>query len=639
MSLKAKILLILMVFFMLFAFTAYGINRFFILPKFVSIEEEEASKSLKRCFSAIEREIWSLDLFVNDWAAWDDTCNFMQGIKKSEYIKTNLGKQTFIDNKINLMLFLKPDGTEYWGELRDWKNGAELSPFGIDCISKLSISKADIKKAGIIKSGGRIFLISCRPIISSDRTGSEHGTLIMGRIMDEQSVAQIAKQTSTDLRIDIYDSNSLKKDHLTNDESYLTVSGIYNDITGNPGLTVKIRHYRSIATKGNQITRSSFLITMTAGLILSIILLSLIGTTIIRPIKKLTHYTSNVEKTGKTIPFPITRTKGEIGQLYDSFSAMMEQLYSINRELEERVESRTKRLEDLNNELKFEVARRIETEGQLRLAKQNLETRIHERTRELATANQKLTDEISERRKTEESLKIYHEKLISLASEITIAEERERRKIATGLHDCIGQLLTVAKLKLDTITVSTKDEIASELVSNVSSMLEQAITDTRDFTFRLSPPVLHELGLYPAMEWLAEKAEKEYGFTVRLCHAGKEHKPMDFHNILFFQAAKELLFNAFKHAEASIVEIGLGEKEGVFSLHVKDNGKGFDYQKVMGQQSVKGFGLFSISERISYIGGSMKVESSEGRGCCVSISIPASSWHDSSNQNFNRVQS
>lgn len=630
MSLRTKMIIILSVFFVLFAVIDCAIHGLFILPRFLSIEEDEADKNLKRCISALNREIKNLGQFTNDWAAWDDTCSFIKKKNRSEYISTNLIKQTFTDNKLNLIFFFNSEGKKEWGEFRDWRSGETKADFDIGETTPFLINRADGHIEGVFLSTEGPVMISCRPIISSDRTGPVHGTLMMGRLLDKEIITQIAELTATDLEMFLVHGASEGRSgkiraHYNDDEHFLTRSEEYADIFGEPVLLIKIRYFRNIASKGDSIIKESMLMTILAGSALTFILLCMIRDTIIIPINKLTSHALKIKESGNLIPISGYEEDGEIGLLYGAFESMVSQLARIHLELEKRVEDRTRKLGALNDRLRTEIARRSDTEKMLKKAKLNLEEQVFERTRDLVATNQKLIEEIDERLRSEAFLKIYHDRLVHMTSELTLAEERERRKIATGIHDCIGQTLTVAKMKVDLLGLKLSQPVVSESGNEalaISSMLEQAINDTRHFTFRLSPPVLHELGLVPAIEWLAENTEDEYGLRVIFEKYDFDENIDESLKILAFQAVRELVFNVFKHAEASVIKIEINKFEKHLCVIVEDNGRGFDYSIASAQSLTNGFGLFSIKERLSYAGGGMTVESSDGKGSRIAIKVP-----------------
>ncbi|UCF92949.1 MAG: hypothetical protein JSW39_01990 [Desulfobacterales bacterium] len=125
MHLKSKIVFTLLFVVVLFTAADYGIHRLVIFPSYVALERAEAQKDLERCVEALRDEIRHLDLFTNDWATWDDTYRFVQD-RNNEYIVSNLGLQTFLDNDLNLIYFCNTKGEVIWGEIRNLESGQRL---------------------------------------------------------------------------------------------------------------------------------------------------------------------------------------------------------------------------------------------------------------------------------------------------------------------------------------------------------------------------------------------------------------------------------------------------------------------------------------------------------------------------------
>jgi len=225
-----------------------------------------------------------------------------------------------------------------------------------------------------------------------------------------------------------------------------------------------------------------------------------------------------------------------------------------------------------------------------------------------------------------EKLLAYQEQLRSFASELALTEERERRRIATALHDTIGQTLALSRIKL----AALRESLAGpDHVAEVLKLIEQAIQNTRSLTIQLSPPVLYELGLEAAIEWLLEQAEQEHGLAAEFEDDGLP-KPLD-HDIqvLLFQAVRELLANIAKYAKADRVKVALARTHSALAITVEDDGVGFDTTGI-GPQWGKtgGFGLFNISERLGHLGGSLKVKSEPGRGTRITLSAPLTGRHN-----------
>lgn len=280
------------------------------------------------------------------------------------------------------------------------------------------------------------------------------------------------------------------------------------------------------------------------------------------------------------------------------------------------------------NKLNFQrdMAAQKREEKALRTAQDQLEQCVAQRTTDLARVNDELSVENNQRRRAEARLIQHQNQLRRLASQLALAEERERRKIATGLHDQIGQCLAVAKIKL----LSHRDAAASPdsrgLMDEILELLDQALGAARSLTFDLSPPTLYELGLEAALEGLAEQARARYGFSCSF-QDDRHDKPVEEDiRVVLFQTARELLMNVAKHAKARHVTLKTERTQTGVRLAVSDDGVGFDTAQAGTRfDHTGGFGLFNLRERLKCIGGTFNIDSAAGRGTCVTIDAPLTS--------------
>jgi PAS domain S-box-containing protein len=234
-----------------------------------------------------------------------------------------------------------------------------------------------------------------------------------------------------------------------------------------------------------------------------------------------------------------------------------------------------------------------------------------------------LFEDITERRESEEKIRTYQAQLQSLASELSLTEERERRRLATVLHDHIAQLLVVAKGKFEKLQESALYRSLANPMEEIRRLIEESIRYTRSLVFELSPPILYDLGFEPAMEWLAEHMENQYGLVV---HVEDDDQPKPLENesrVLLFRAVRELLFNVLKHAQASSASIRMLRDGEHLQVIVEDNGVGFAPDQLKASSGkMEGFGLFSIRERLNYFGGRMEIESTSGVSTRVILNLP-----------------
>ena len=247
--------------------------------------------------------------------------------------------------------------------------------------------------------------------------------------------------------------------------------------------------------------------------------------------------------------------------------------------------------------------------------------------RKLIESIAQLLGETIERRKAEEEAarvrRDYQSQLRTLASQLSMAEQQERLRIATELHDGIAQSLAMTKMKLSAIQQqSLPPEVVPQL-DELRRVLEGTIRSTRSLSFDLCPPVLQDLGLEAALEWLTERTEEEHSIKFAFEDDGKE-KPLD-ENLrnLLFPMVRELVMNVVKHAKAKKGKISVWREGEQIQIEVQDQGRGFEVSTSLPMPSNEGgFGLFSIRERLRYFGGRLAILSRPGNGTSVRITAP-----------------
>jgi signal transduction histidine kinase len=160
---------------------------------------------------------------------------------------------------------------------------------------------------------------------------------------------------------------------------------------------------------------------------------------------------------------------------------------------------------------------------------------------------------------------------------------------------------------------------------DVLGLIDQTIQSTRTLTFEISPPILYELGLEPAIDWLCRQVQKKHGLKAEMSSSGHASSLPDDVRITLFRSVQELLLNAVKHGRASVVRVELTWDEGGIRIEVRDDGVGFDTGREASFIMDKGaFGLFSIRERIRSREGSLAISSAPGGGTSVTLMIPLS---------------
>lgn len=232
--------------------------------------------------------------------------------------------------------------------------------------------------------------------------------------------------------------------------------------------------------------------------------------------------------------------------------------------------------------------------------------------------------DVTDRKTAEAVSQEYQKKLRSLASELTLTEERERRELAGDLHDVVGQKLALATLKIARIKSSKDEESFQSSIDSVYDLIQDVITDTRSLMYSLSPRVLYDLGFVAAIETLTEQFKAKYQLPVTFSTEGKIDEIDEKIAIVLFRAVRELLMNALKHARATTVQVSVRQDEDNLILVVDDDGIGFESQHKSASMSSKNkrFGLFDIYDRLDFHGIDIDIQSADEQGTKAIIRMP-----------------
>lgn len=213
------------------------------------------------------------------------------------------------------------------------------------------------------------------------------------------------------------------------------------------------------------------------------------------------------------------------------------------------------------------------------------------------------------------------EQLRILSSELALSEQRERRRLAEILHDHLQQLLVAAKINCEILAKNIMPG-TKQSIENALNLITQSLQISRSLTAELSPLVLKQGRLSTALEWLAHWMQENHGLTVELqTDPGMDPEREDI-LIFLFQSTRELLFNVVKHAGVTSARLEMvRDKENRLRVTVSDQGTGLDPDTTW-EKDQTGFGLLNIRERLTYLGGSLEIESSPGRGVAFSLVVP-----------------
>jgi signal transduction histidine kinase len=239
-------------------------------------------------------------------------------------------------------------------------------------------------------------------------------------------------------------------------------------------------------------------------------------------------------------------------------------------------------------------------------ARDQLETRVQERTAELSRA-------LRERELAQEQLR-------RLSVRLMTVQDEERRKIARGLHDSLGQYLTALKLSLHLLS----DDKHAAVVAECSDMVDRCLRETRTISHLLHPPLLDETGLKSAVQWCVDGFAKRSGINVNLHLLSEVQRFHQDVETALFRVVQEALTNVHRHSNASEVNIRLDVNTKQVQLEIRDNGSGIPpdrLQCVAQSGGATGVGLAGMRERVRDLGGDLAIESDKN-GTLLKVVIP-----------------
>ena len=252
----------------------------------------------------------------------------------------------------------------------------------------------------------------------------------------------------------------------------------------------------------------------------------------------------------------------------------------------------------------IDITERVTAERELREAKNNLEHRIAERTSELEALTRRLR---------------------LLGNEVAAAEHRERKRLASLLHDDLQQHLVAAKLRLRPPSSSSESRLPTheKRLEHAAALIDDALAASRNLTHQLRPPVLYEDGLIPALRWLAREMSERHEFSIEVS-TDREHVPLhEDLSAMLYASTRELAFNAVKHAETREAWIRIESSPTHIRIRVADGGKGFDPASLdIHDPEGSGLGLFGLRERLRSHGGSLEIDAAPRAGTRVTMELP-----------------
>lgn len=354
LKLRKKTLIILGLTFASLIVIQNAVSQLILLNSFATLEEEDTFQNVERVISAINNNLNKFDAYVYDWAAWDDTYEFIQDINQ-EYIQSNLVDETFIASELNLMIFANSSGKIVYIKAFDLENEEEIAvPKSIqehftNNRVLLQHYDTDASVVGIIDFPDNPMIVVSRPIIKSNDEGPILGSLIMGYYLDSARLESIAKTTHLSLEMQQTNELQIPTDFqeaiqlLSEDVSTIvkptnsnSISGytLFDDIYGEPVLVLRIDIPRNIYTQGGTSISYFVVLLLATGITFSVVIILFLEKTVLSRLAQLNRSVNYVRSEGNPSKrVSVDGRNDELTDLADEINEMLSTLESSQNKL------------------------------------------------------------------------------------------------------------------------------------------------------------------------------------------------------------------------------------------------------------------------------------------------------------------
>jgi PAS domain S-box-containing protein len=345
MSIKKRIIVIVYLVMATALISYFLFQRFVVSPMFSKLEMQQARQNMDRCIQALNREIHHLDLFNSDWAAWDDTWQFVQD-PDEKFIESNLVPSTFLDNGLNLICIFDRTGRRIWGETWDLEKKTPITMPDFTSVKWnwshpfLRLEDEDDFRTGITLTSHGLMMISSRPVIRSDMSGPVRGAIMMGRFINDAFEKQLVRQTRVSMKFRVLESSDLPDKVAAGPDtgqplSYrferpgrelMRIHTLYPGLYGHPVLEIQADFPRQITIIGDRMLYIEMAGALIIGHTALFILLYLMGRSAMKPLDLLTRHVSLLGWDGTLKPVNMGQRQDEFGLLATRFNQMIERL-------------------------------------------------------------------------------------------------------------------------------------------------------------------------------------------------------------------------------------------------------------------------------------------------------------------------
>jgi signal transduction histidine kinase len=211
-----------------------------------------------------------------------------------------------------------------------------------------------------------------------------------------------------------------------------------------------------------------------------------------------------------------------------------------------------------------------------------------------------------------------YEEIARLSARLVAAQEDERRALSRELHDEVGQ--TLGAVLVDAANLADRipagDTVSHRYLDNIRALADTSVNSIRNIALLLRPSMLDDLGLIPALEWQAREVSRRSGIKVKVTAENVSDSLPDAVRTCIYRLVQEALNNVSRHSGAKSVLVSVQQTEGSLVLTLKDDGSGFEPDKI------RGLGLLGMEERVKQLGGRLEIESQPGHGTLLRAALP-----------------
>jgi sensor domain CHASE-containing protein len=351
MTLRSKVIALLLSVFAVYAVVEYAVQRFVLLPSFVELERSSATRNVERAVQALQREVELLIPSARDWGTWDDTYQFVED-RSADYVQANLNVKAMDSLGVNLLAFYGAGGDRIWGLAYDHEAEAEIALGELSGESLppghplLDAPGSEEVVAGLLRTDAGLFVMASGPVLTSEGTGPSRGRVVLGRLLDDAAIARLGEQARVQLSVETLGpgeppatgtviGDTVRYTPVTLDEGTEVTRGRTTvlDVTGAPALRMKVDTPRDIVAQGRTTLNYATLSLAIAGAFVLLLLMVMMRRTVLDPLSKLTRHATAVGTQDDLSARLDLARKDELGVLAGEFNRMVERLAETRQRL------------------------------------------------------------------------------------------------------------------------------------------------------------------------------------------------------------------------------------------------------------------------------------------------------------------